>query len=194
MGVNATKGAILPGDRVAAASFYPAGISYSKALERVYNGRLKLSLTKTTSGARYAGTALTPARRKCGIIRAEFPGGFFTTAFGGGAYLNSDGTTTDDASAATAVILARSPAAVNSSEESPRVVFASMLSEIPLATIETEAETVAERVIDEKFDEKFDEKTKGYSVEKVEFVQSLNVVDGAIVIAYASREVVVRNG
>ncbi len=189
LGVNTTAGAILPGDRVAVASFYPAGVSYSRALALLYGGRLKLSFTKTTRGARYAGTALTPATGKGRIIRAEFPGGFYTTALGAGAYLNADGTTTDDASEATAVILARTPPNEGGAD-SPRVVFANLLSELTLATVGKEAETVAKRVVDEKFDEE----SKIYAVEKVEYVQSLDVVDGEIVINYATREIVVKNG
>lgn len=179
VGVNFNSEPIMPGYRVAVKSFWPANISYKRAYKQLYNGRLKLSLIRSSRGFAYGGTALNPANSKGRVFNADFPAGFFAIASGSGAYLNADGTTADVATATTtAFILARSEPQT-AAAAALRVVFASALASPSDAAIQSSIEQIANRIIDERL--------ATLNAEEVEFVEKLEVVGGSIEITTSKR-------
>lgn len=179
VGVNFNSEPIMPGYRVAVKSFWPANIPYQRAYKQLYNGRLKLSLVRSSRGFAYGGTALNPANSKGRVFSADFPAGFFAIAAGAGAYLNADGSTADSATATTtAFILARSEPRTTAAD-ALRVVFASALASPSDAAIQSSIEQIANRIIDERL--------ATLNAEEVEFVEKLEVVGGAIEITTSKR-------
>lgn len=108
--VNVDGTAILPGQRVAPKSFFPASISFENALKALYNNALKIAVGVTSTNDPNWGTALQPSRVLNGIFPATFEGLFTSIVTGSGSYLLSSGTlTTEEKDAIGSVIATSAP-------------------------------------------------------------------------------------
>lgn len=108
--VNVDGTAILPGQRVAPTSFFPASISFENALKALYNNALKIAVGVTSTNDPNWGTALQPSRVLNGIFPATFEGLFTSIVTGSGSYLLSSGTlTTEEKDAIGSVIATSAP-------------------------------------------------------------------------------------
>ena len=108
--VNVDGTVILPGQRVAPKSFFPASISFENALKALYNNALKIAVGITSTNDPNWGTALQPSRVLNGIFPATFEGLFTSIVTGSGSYLLSSGTlTTEEKDAIGSVIATSAP-------------------------------------------------------------------------------------
>ena len=108
--VNVDGTVILPGQRVAPKSFFPASISFENALKALYNNALKIAVGVTSTNDPNWGTALQPSRVLNGIFPATFEGLFTSIVTGSGSYLLSSGTlTTEEKDAIGSVIATSAP-------------------------------------------------------------------------------------
>lgn len=108
--VNVDGTVILPGQRVAPKSFFPASISFENALKALYNDALKIAVGVTSTNDPNWGTALQPSRVLNGIFPATFEGLFTSIVTGSGSYLLSSGTlTTEEKDAIGSVIATSAP-------------------------------------------------------------------------------------
>ena len=108
--VNVDGTVILPGQRVAPKSFFPASISFENALKALYNDALKVAVGITSTNDPNWGTALQPSRVLNGIFPATFEGLFTSIVTGSGSYLLSSGTlTTEEKDAIGSVIATSAP-------------------------------------------------------------------------------------
>lgn len=106
--VNVDGTAILPGLRVAPKSFFPASISFEKAVNALYNNALKIAVGVTSTDDPNWGTALQPSRVTNGIFPATFEGLFTSIVTGSGSYLLSSGALTTEEKDAIGSVLATS--------------------------------------------------------------------------------------
>lgn len=108
--VNVDGTAILPGLRVAPKSFFPASITFDKAVTALYNNALKIAVGITSTDDPNWGTALQPSRVTNGIFPATFEGLFTSIVTGSGSYLLSSGALTTEEKDAIGSVLATSAA------------------------------------------------------------------------------------
>lgn len=108
--VNVDGTAILPGLRVVPKSFFPASITFEKAVNALYNNALKIAVGITSTDDPNWGTALQPSRVTNGIFPATFEGLFTSIVTGSGSYLLSSGTLTTEEKDAIGSVLATSAA------------------------------------------------------------------------------------
>lgn len=106
--VNVDGTAILPGLRVAPKSFFPASITFEKAVNALYNNALKIAVGVTSTDDPNWGTALQPSRVTNGIFPATFEGLFTSIVTGSGSYLLSSGALTTEEKDAIGSVLATS--------------------------------------------------------------------------------------